>query len=202
MIKLGEEVNNRFIVKFMPGGASVLQQQITIYSNANVGKSFFIFDGDQKRSEELFDVNTLSDANKTIDYLKNIIKDQTGVDIKFYPDGGVEGGNQDQLTQMMISFLKYYKEHIFYLPQAIPEDLIWAEEEVKQKLNLIVFEGNIDRIRNLDNNKDRIYEVSKILFGVDNKEAMEDILITEWLEKEDANFLVVKNIINLIEEKF
>ena len=49
LLKLGEEVGNRFVIKFIPGGAAVIQQNITVYSNTSIEKSFFVFDGDQKR---------------------------------------------------------------------------------------------------------------------------------------------------------
>lgn len=97
LLKLGDEVYNRFVVRFNAGGASVLQQQIVVYSNANIEKSFFLFDGDQKKTEVLFDINQLLDSQKTVEYLKSKILLQTGVDIKFYPDGGTEGANQAQI---------------------------------------------------------------------------------------------------------
>ena len=199
--KLGEEVGNRFEVKFIPGGSSVLQQYISVYSNANIEKTFFVFDGDQKKVEEFFDVTLLPDVNKTIDYLKGIIKNQTGVDIKFYPDSGAEGSNQNQLIEMMISYLRYYRKHVFYLPQSIPEDIIWSEEILQQKLKSEDFDSSIESIRSQLDNKKRIFEAAKILFGIENQPAMEDILIKEWLDKEDDNYEIIKDTIISVEER-
>jgi len=195
--KLGEEVKNRFNIKFLPGGASVLQQYVETFSNTNIENYFFIFDGDQKRVDELFDTTTLSDANKKSDYLKSKIQDQTGVDIKFYTDGGTEGGNQEQLIQMMISYLTYYKGHVFYLPQATPEDIIWSDEVTRQIiLNQQDYEQNITRINALEKRKLRVFETAKIIFGGENHvDALEDLLLNEWIRKEDANYIKIKNII-------
>ena len=199
LLKLGEEVSNRFVVKFIPGGASVLQQNIAVYSNTNIEKSFFVFDGDQKRVDNLFEINSLSYVNKTVDYLKGKIKDQTGVDIKFYPNGGTQGGNQEQLIQMMISYLRYYKDHVFYLSQSSPEDIIWSEEVIRLKLIPSDFSNNIERIRSLESAKFIIYESAKIFFGNENQvEAFEDMLIKEWIEKEDENYKAIKNILESI----
>ena len=201
LLKQGDEVRNLFEVKFLPGGASVLQQYISVYSNANIKKFFFVFDGDQKSGEELFDPNLLSDANKTVEYLNEKIKSQTGVEIKFYPDGSSVGGNRERLIRMQTNYLRYYKEHIFYLPNSIPEDLIWSEEVIEQVLNEGDYNNNIERIRTIGNNKHRIKETSKILFGDINVGALEDILIKEWLIKEDENYAAIKRIIANMEER-
>jgi predicted ATPase len=195
LLKLGEEVSSRFVIKFIPGGATVIQQHIAVYSNTNIEKSFFVFDGDQKKVAELFDTATLSEANKTLDYLKRTIKEQTGVDIKFYPDYGVAGINQEQLIQMMILYLKYYKNHVFYLPLSQPEDIIWSEEVIRQKFSSTDYENNIERIRGLTATKDRIYESAKVIFGSDKHiDALEDIFIKEWIDKEDNNYQHITNI--------
>lgn len=196
---MGEEVNNLLEVKIYSGGASVLQQHISVYSNANILKSFFVFDGDQKRLTESFDVRQLNDSQKTIEYLKNKIIEQTGVEIKFYPDGGPDGGNQSQIIQMMIAFLSYYRETVFYLPKPTPEDIIWSEETIQQRLNSEFFNEHIDMLRRLRTNKERIMELSKLLFGDYNREAMEDILLTEWLQTEDSQFQIIINMVRTIE---
>jgi len=200
LFKLGEEVSNRFEVKFISGGSSVLQQYISVYSNTNIEKAFFVFDGDQKRVDEHFDVNSLSDANKNVDNLKSVIRNQTGREIRFYPDGGDEGANQIQLIDMMIAYLRYYKMHVFYLPLSTPENIIWSEDVIQQKLNPTNLQENIERLRALGNNKERIFEASKLLFGAENKKALEDLLITDWLQKEDENYMSIKNMILHIEE--
>ena len=197
--KLGEEVRNRFEIKFIAGGSSVLQQYISVYSNTNIEKSFFVFDGDQKKVEEFFDVTSLSESNKSVEHLKVIIKNKTGVDITFHPDGGVGGSNQEQLVDMMIKYLKYYKNHVFYLPQSIPENIIWTEE-LLQRLGLVNVQEN-DLLRDLRNNKDRIYEASNILFGSEDRGAMETLLITEWVEMVNGDYLAVQTIIREIESR-
>lgn len=197
----GEEVKNIFDVKFVSGGAGTLQQSIAHYCNADIKKIFFVFDGDQNKTDELFDVNQLTELNKTNEYLDDKIKKQTGVKIKFYPDGNEEGADQCQLITLKINYLKYYKEHVFYLPSLIPEDMIWSEEVVKQILKAEDYENHIDKIRQLENNKLRILEFSKILFGNQNVDAIEDILIKEWIIKNDTNYQKLKNMVKYIEGK-
>jgi len=198
---LGEEVNNRFVVKYLPGGAGSIQQQISVYTNTNEKRIFFIFDGDQKRVDDLFDVSILSDVNKNMKYLKERIMEQTGVKIKFYPDGEADGANEEQLIQLMISFLKYYKDHVYYAPEQTPEDIIWEDNTIQKLFNEIDYKNNFERINQLDSSKSKIYEASKIFFG-DSKqvEAFETLLIKEWITKQDENFKQLRNIILNIEE--
>ncbi len=193
---MGEHVNNRFVVKFLPGGANALQQHIASCCNMNIDNCFFIFDGDQKRVNDLFNVELLTDLDKNVNYLKNKIIEQTGSEIKFYIDGGVQGGNQEQLVQMMITYLRYFKNHVYYLSAVIPEDIIWSDDIVQQKLNSQDYERNITQINSWGSSKQKMYETSKILFGVETQiDAFEDMLINEWIKKEDENYFAIKNII-------
>jgi len=43
--------------------------------------------------------------------------------------------------------------------------------------------------------KDRIYESAKVIFGSDKHiDALEDIFIKEWIDKEDNNYQHITNI--------
>ena len=45
---------------------------------------------------------------------------------------------------MMTSYLRYYRDHVFYLPLNKPEDIIWSEEIIQQKLSVTDYENNIE----------------------------------------------------------
>ena len=202
--KIGPEVYNRFDVRLIPGGAeTIIKSYIPIYCNTNNQKYFFILDGDKKKVENLFDVLTLQEQDKNETFLKGKIREQTGCEIKFYVDGNSEGGNAPQRINMMIDFLRYYRSQIKYLPNATPEDIIWSEEVLQQKLNPLDYEQNQQRIISLEDKKKKIFETSKILFGVETQnEAFEDILIKEWLQREDIPFQKIVEIIRNIESNF
>ena len=202
--KIGPEVNNRFVTQLIPGGAeTIMKNYIPVHCNTNNYKYFFVFDGDKKRVENLFDILTLSEQDKTEDFLRNKIMEQTGCNIKFYVDGNTEGGNSTQRIKLMMEFLKYFRTQVKFLPNATPEDIIWSDEILGQKLNQQDFESNHVRIISLANNKHKIFETSKLLFGVATQyEAFEDILVTEWLQKEDALYKNIFEMIKDIESNF
>jgi predicted ATPase len=194
---LGPEVNNRFEIRPIPGGAEAINKfYIPVYSNTNNSKYYFLLDGDKKHVENLYDILTLQEQDKNELFLKAKIKEETGCNIPFYVDGNLEGGNVPQRIKMMIDFLKYFKEHVKYFPMNIPEDIIWSDQIIQQKLNQQDYEQNITRINSLGNSKQKIFETSKILFGVDTQiGAFEDMLINEWIKREDENHVIIKNII-------
>lgn len=195
--KLGDEVANRFKVEFIPGGANtVITKYIPIYSKTAKNTTYFILDGDQKPQKEPFDTKTVQAQQRTTEFLEDIIKEQTGCKIQFYVDGNDEGGNKDQKVDVMIEFLNYYKNNVYFLPKNIPEDIIWNEDEVKNMMKPDEFENNIQIIRRLKNNKQKIFESAKIIFDNENQvDALEDRLIKEWLAREDESFTEIKDII-------
>ncbi len=200
LTKLGPEVKNRFQVQAIPGGAETISKHyIPIYCNTNNARCFFLLDGDKKRVEHLFETGTLQAQDENEAFLSLKIKEQTGCDIKFLVDGNTEGGNVGQRITMMIDFLKYYGEHVRYFPQKTPEDIIWYDQVVEQKLNKQDYEQNIDQINLLRTSKQKIFETAKIFFGVDTQiDAFEDMLINEWIRKEDENYVIIKSIIELL----
>jgi predicted ATPase len=194
--ELGSEVINLFNILFLPGGAGTINKYyIPIFNNANIQKSFFVFDGDQKLVDTLFDCQNLQELDKTISFLKQIILDQTNCDIPFYVDGNVEGGNQDQRIIMMINYLNYYKNHVYYLPLSLPEDIIWSDEIINQIL--MPFDLNLAtaNINSLSNSKKKIFELSKIILGNGNSGPIEDMLITAWLKKKNIHYTTILDII-------
>nr|WP_319776213.1 AAA family ATPase [uncultured Sphaerochaeta sp.] len=195
--KLGPGILNRFDISLIPGGAeNINKHYIPVSSNTNSVNDFFILDGDKKFVENLYDISALQEINKNETFLKSRIKEQTNCNIDFFVDGNSEGGNQSQRISMMIKFLDYYKNHVKYFPMPTPEDIIWSEDIVNHKLSQQDYDQNIERINSLDNCKQKIYETAKILFGVENNsESFENMLITEWLKKENENYMTIKNII-------
>lgn len=195
--KLGPEVRNRFEIRPIPGGAETINKHyIPVYCNTNNPKYFFLLDGDKKYVNNLFDIFTLQEQDKNELFLSRKIKEQTGCNIQFYVDGSSEGGNVSQRIAMMTDFLKYYRGHVKYFPEKSPEDIIWSEDIIRQRLNPIDFEDNKDRINSLPTSKEKIFEASKLFFGDDQHSySFEVMLINEWIKKEDLNYNTIKSII-------
>ncbi len=132
---MGEDTANLFQVKYFPGGESSFKQKhIAIYSQENNSNKFIIFDGDQKKSH--FDPQNLKDSDKNEKRLNEIIKEQTGEEIKFSIDGNSGQGNKNQKIELMIRYLEYYYSNVFYLPgNTRPECIIWDNDKARQLLN-------------------------------------------------------------------
>jgi predicted ATPase len=125
----GEQTANLFEVRFYTGGAPYINQQlIPVFCKEELSKKFIIFDGDQKPADRHINPNELNDTQKTIQNLSRIVRSQTKNPVKFYPDGGENGGREDQEIELHLEYLTYYFSNVSYLPQLTPEEIIWSDE--------------------------------------------------------------------------
>ena len=94
--------------------------------------------------------------------------------------------------------LNFYKEKVFYLPLEIPEDIIWDEEFAKHFLKLLQPEKDISTIiKKSSNSKDMIFNFCMECYGDSNQyESTLIQFITNWLNKEDENYIIIRDIIN------
>ena len=59
-------------------------------------------------------------------FLDKMVKELVGSDIIFYLDGNPNtGGNQVQKYEQLRNFLRYWSNHVFYLPGMKPEGLLF-----------------------------------------------------------------------------
>jgi hypothetical protein len=111
-----------FDVKFFPGGESLIKQEnMVVYSKEDDFNHYILFDGDQRQSK--IDISKLSESEKKPDQLKKYIKKIVNQEIKFNHDSG----RQEQKQSLMIKYLKFHHDNVFYLPKNIPEEIIWDD---------------------------------------------------------------------------
>jgi len=123
LTEMGGAILSLFQVNFYSGGASIIKNHfINVYSHANDWNKFFVFDGDQKLVAEHFNFEHLIQADQTNDRYRQEIRNQTGIDIPFYPDGNQnQGARIDQEKKLRENYLKFYLRNVCYLPKKIPE---------------------------------------------------------------------------------
>ena len=131
-----EKIEDLVEIEFYPGGASYIKTDIIFpYSKTGVKNRYFILDGDQKPDdldwEKLCDDNSLKDM---------IIKVAGTENLRWGINANRKAGRYDEELKKTLArrFLKFYKNHVFYLPMSIPEEIIYDENEIKSTLKLDV----------------------------------------------------------------
>lgn len=208
--KIGEETSNLFNIKFNPGGESVIKKEfIPVFCREENKKDFVIFDGDQKRLENHYDWRTIPTTELTINNLKRKLHELTGEDIKFSVDGGLSGGNTEQQIELLKLYLDFYRTNVYYLPQQIPEEIIWntkyAEILISNiYLDEVVLKDKITHLAAIENTKKKFAFIAEILQGENSAEAIASVhkqFIQRWLNSEDQNLDVITNLILSIVEQ-
>lgn len=159
----GSETESIFNVEYYPGGAAELKQSITIYSRSNNARPFIILDGDQKYVDCHIDPNSIPVSE--YHNLSSLIFQQCQENIKFAPDGHEGEPNQDQKNELMLSFLRFYHENVYYLPTKTPEELIWRCSTITE--SKLVDNGEY---------KEAIAALSNELFGENKRSEIEHTL--------------------------
>lgn len=198
--KIGKATKEIFEIKYLPGGADDINQRLTTIMEISKN-TYVFFDGDQKKLASPIDLNAIPlNDQDTSTKLLALIKAQVGCDIKFHLDGGNQNKElkEIQIKELAIKFLEFYKTNVFYLPLNIPEDIIWDEEFAIKLLNLIQPNKNISTITSSSNNsKELIFNFCKECYGENNQ--FESTILqftTNWLNKEDENYIYISTLIN------
>jgi predicted ATPase len=117
-----------FDVVYHPGGASQIKQnEMTVYSKEKNSKYFIVFDGDQK--EDKIDISILPGNDKKPNILKEKIKTLVREEIKFSFDSNAL---DEQKNGLMLDYIKYHHDNVFFLPRNIPEEIIWNDDVVNK----------------------------------------------------------------------
>jgi predicted ATPase len=197
--KLGKQTQDIFEIKYLPGGAKDINQRLTTIMEIS-DNTFVLFDGDEKKLSAHIDLSTIPpNEQDTSAKLLALIKEQVGCDIKFHQDGGNQAKDlkEKQNSDLAKKYLEYYKENVFYLPENIPEDIIWDEEFAEKLLKLFHPTKDISTIiKKATNSKDLIFNFCQECYG-ENSQYESTILqfTTNWLNKEDENYIFICNII-------
>lgn len=197
--KLGKQTQDIFEIKYLPGGADDINQRLTTIMEISENTSVF-FDGDQKKVAFPIDLlKTTPNEQDTSAKLIALIKKQTGCEIKFHLDGGNQGKDlkEKQTSDLAKKYLEFYKKNVFYLPENIPEDIIWDEKFAKKLLKLFHPTKDISTIiEKSTNSKNLIFNFCQECYG-ENSQYESTILqfTTNWLNKEDQNYIFICNLI-------
>jgi predicted ATPase len=198
--KLGKATQDIFEIKYLPGGAKDINQRLTTIMEIS-SNTFVLFDGDEKKRSNHIDLSTIPpNKQDTSDKLLALIKEQVGCDIKFHLDGGNQSKQLKELQtkKLATKYLEFYKKSVFYLPQNLPEDIIWDEEFAEKLLNLLQPTKDISEvITNSINSKELIFNFCKECYG-ESSQYESTILqfTTNWLNKEDKNYIYLGDLIN------
>ena len=134
-----ERMEKLLNVIYIPGGASNLKKHIIpTFSKTNVDNQFIWFDGDQYK-KEVPNFQLVLEKDKDEKYYKNVFKECVGIEAKnidWCPDGNAKEGriNKQQELQMLVQYLEYFKNNVFFLPKKIPEDIVYNEDYLKKLL--------------------------------------------------------------------
>ncbi|MFD1886908.1 ATP-dependent nuclease [Paenibacillus wenxiniae] len=195
VIKVSSDRFDAFEVFFQPGGATYLKQNYILhYSKQMENKIFVVLDGDQKLGD-IIDYDTIPPSNLTKNYLQKEIDNFTGTTISFAKDGGAGHSRDDQVLVAQKQYIDYYKNHVYFLPKQTPEEIIWDDEII---LKWIDNNDVLQEISQKNTFKDKIFCAAKAIFDDTEKDtitAMENMLIKNWIQKNDDSQREIKNIL-------
>ncbi|WP_312059484.1 AAA family ATPase, partial [Pantoea septica] len=119
----GDGLLNSFEVKFFPGGASSIYQNLALpLCIANVKNVVFLLDGDQSITDQYPTSDTIPEKENS--NLQEIIKSLTNQNIKFHCDGANGTANNEQKYKMQREFIDFTHNRIGFLPVHTPEIFI------------------------------------------------------------------------------
>jgi len=186
-----------FDVVYHPGGVSqIKQKEMTVYSKEDNSKHFVLFDGDQRKDK--IDITTLSGREKNPYNLKSKIKDLVGEDIKFSFDSNA---SDKQKIELMLKYIKYYHDNVFFLPKKIPEESIWNDNLV---MNSDFSDEEKEQINVESDYKKKFAHYALAEYGSNTADDIEKIhkkFIKRWLDKENDDFQSIKEVIRQIKEQ-
>ncbi|MBI2722479.1 MAG: AAA family ATPase [Bacteroidetes bacterium] len=198
--KMGPAISSLFEVSFYSGGASVLKKNfITVYSRESIWNKYVIFDGDQNKCPH-FNPDSIIELEQTNAKFQVEILNQTGCDVVFYPDSNpdpIAKSNQEKALRKQ--YLKYFLKNVFYLPQRIPEDIIWNQQLAEQVLLAMGDDSTINKINSATTTKEKFRLLSVAL--VDDStgiELYEKMFLKHWLHNPDNNYNFLVDTINTI----
>ncbi|UTJ46133.1 ATP-binding protein [Atlantibacter subterranea] len=119
----GPGLYNSFEVKYCPGGAGSIYQNIALpLCVANVKNVVFLLDGDQVFANDCLTSDSIPDRDNG--NLQEVIKRTINQDIKFHCDGSNGVANNTQKFKMQRDFIDFIYNKIAFLPVQTPEKFI------------------------------------------------------------------------------
>ena len=114
ILSMGEAVRNLIEVKFIPGGAISIWNQVKYYAAENRNDVLVYLDGDQEPKEKIPDPKTIPESKN--ENLHEIIKSFTNTVINFSADGNKTGKNVAQFISLQREFIGWSRKYVHFLP--------------------------------------------------------------------------------------
>lgn len=103
-----------------------------------------------------------------------------GEEIKFSFDGNA---TDQQKTDLMLKYIKYHHDNVFFLPRNIPEEIIWNDDLVKN--SDFAYEEK-EQINTESNYKKKFASYALAEYGANTADDIEKIhkkFIKRWMDK-------------------
>lgn len=201
---IGIEKSSLFNLIYNPGGSTTINKEfVTVFCRDIKSSNFIIFDGDQRLCDS-FNWRTFSQDELNVENLSKKVKELVNIDISFSIDGGNTGGNNNQRIELYKKYLDYYLYNVFYLPENIPEEIIWNEDVAKSFINTIYqqdSDGKFSELLGIVNLKDRFSSLCKFIYNDNSSDmifSLQKIFIQAWLQKKDQNYNHIIGVIDRI----
>jgi predicted ATPase len=193
-VAVNEKLDGQFNIRYFSGGASSIKTSlITTFSKVDDVEKFIVFDGDMLKAETV-DLSNTPESEKTQSYLEEQIKLITGVNINRFPfhvDGGSQGSNKNQKLELYKKYIQFYKERVMFLPNQIPEDIIYDRSYVLCVFSFV----DINELDSINNSKEKFNMLSgKTGIPIDS---LYDLFIAYFISKK-ANSIEYLHILNLL----
>lgn len=191
-----------FSVEYYPGGAEYIYKKAVAYSEENEKHKFILLDGDKKKIKFNPDIFTNVESND-FDFIKRKLKEETSIDfqnLNFRIDGGSTGGNLEQKKKSSLNYLKFLLGNLFYLPENIPEAIIWDKSLAINLLNTL---GNTLPKFDTDYKKNFSKFTQKFYGNMDKNSILhaQQLFINNFVKSKNQNYNEILNIIDEIKFK-
>ncbi len=195
-----EGLNELVSVEFYPGGCSNLKKYtILTFARTNIKSQYVLFDGDQF-NEAVPDFGSVLERDKTISYYKDQFRRIVGMrssTMDWGLDANPDEGrlNEEQEKNQIENYLLFYKSNVFFLPEVIPEDIIYDEEYLRN----ICGQWEFPNLSGDGNSKAKLFHIANSL-GI-SIGSIEQLLISQFIKKKEEDYKTIARLVHMIAER-
>lgn len=195
-----EGLNELVSVEFYPGGCSNLKKYtILTFARTNIKSQYVLFDGDQF-NEAVPDFGSVLERDKTISYYKDQFRRIVGMrssTMDWGLDANPDEGrlNEEQEKNQIENYLLFYKSNVFFLPEVIPEDIIYDEEYLRN----ICGQWEFPNLSGDGNSKAKLFHIANLL-GI-SIGSIEQLLISQFIKKKEEDYKTIARLVHMIAER-
>ena len=195
-----EGLNELVSVEFYPGGCSNLKKYtILTFARTNIKSQYVLFDGDQS-NEAVPDFGSVLERDKTISYYKDQFRRIVGMrssTMDWGLDANPDEGrlNEEQEKNQIENYLLFYKRNVFFLPEVIPEDIIYDEEYLRN----ICGQWEFPNLSGDGNSKAKLFHIANSL-GI-SIGSIEQLLISQFIKKKQEDYKTIARLVHMIAER-